>query len=146
MRDDIDLERLQKRLQKLGEKKRGAKSVRAWAKDAGISYTYVAQIEGRKKKKSLKRAPETSPTVFMLNRYLRHCGLTLAQFFADFEGAAPEPYAVAPEHAALLEDVRDLLQAGPEAERRVRERIEDVQAWLRTQPAPQSKSKKRKEA
>src|ERR1051325_6372474 len=107
---DIDLKRLQYALQTLRETKRRGESVRAFAKGAGISYTYVAQMEGRVKNRHLKKAAETAPTILMLHRYLQRCGTTITGFFSEFE--REEPGDMSPSQMRLLDTVRMLIRAG----------------------------------
>jgi hypothetical protein len=130
--EDIDSKRLQKRLFELRTTgKRKDESVREFGRQARISPDHVALMEGRKKK-ALKKSDESSPTVVMLHRYLSHCDVSLTQFFSDFEGKKPE--SLTPAQAELLETIRTLIQAGEDVERRVRERIDEIRAWLQAQP------------
>lgn len=141
---DFDLKRLQSALRDLRVTKRRGESVRQFALNAGISPSHVALMEGRKKK-HLKLGSESSPTVFMLHRYLRHCGSSLTQFFATFE--REHPADLTPEQKELVDSVCALLSAGDDVERRLRERIDDVRAWLVTQEEmPRAGKLKKKKA
>jgi hypothetical protein len=145
MVEDIDSARLHKRLRELRETKKKNESIRTFAKNAGISYTHVAQMEGWRKK-SLKGTRPSSPSALMLNRYLRYCGSSITQFFSEFEEIKPE--GMKDEHRDVLETVRSLLEAGGDVERRICERVEEVQVWLRSQSlqeaAPAKPTRKRK--
>lgn len=140
---DIDLRRLQTDLKKLREARHPGKSVRLFAHEAGISPSNVALMEGNKKKE-LKKATESSPTVFMLHRYLKACKMSLTDFFSEFEAKKPEHLSVS--QVELLDGIRVLITSSEEIEALVKDRIEDVKARivLRNVRAAPRKPRKKK--
>lgn len=111
-------------------------SDRAFAKRAGLSHGYIAEIEGRAPKRDMKRDNASAPTITRIARYLYACEKTLTQFFSEIEPAATQSPTEA-KHHELHDRMQHVLETGGvEAERRVAERLEDVENWLGVRAGP----------
>jgi transcriptional regulator with XRE-family HTH domain len=143
---DLSPKRIQERLKALrGKTYPEGITDREFAKKAGISYTQVQRMEGRLDQSQYKRDRSgASPTVERLRRYLSACEVSLAVFFAELE-ARPEPALSTPaSHLKLHERLQTMLDFGEDVERRVADRFDELEGWVKAARTPALKDKKRK--
>lgn len=130
---DIDLtpQRIQARLKFLRDKIRPGLSDRAFGLKAGISYTQVQRMEGRVTAKNYKRDTGSSPTIERLRKYLKALNYSVTQFFSELENQRYEQPSATVDDLRMHAQLQDLLDLGEEVKRRVNERFDELQAWLR---------------
>jgi hypothetical protein len=123
------MRRVQRKLRSLRKTTHPGLDERKFGEGAGMGKSSPGVVEGKVGEKELKRQAAPNPGILLLAGYVEFCGSTLGKFFSELE-ATDYSGKPNPPHLDLHDRLQAILDCGPEAERRIRERIEDVEVWL----------------